>query len=90
MDLLILCSKVKVCWIIQIYFLIIITNDKIILKQITKKLKKLYCIICGKYRKIEKPKISYTLEKTLVLSIICSKCKNEDQKIFKKKNQLKY
>ena len=32
----------------------------------------------------EKPKTSYPLEKTLVLSIICSKCKNEDQKIFKK------
>ena len=32
------------------------------------------------------------LEKTLVLSIICSKCKNEEKKIFKylKKSQLKY
>ena len=46
-------------------------------------MKKLYCIICGKYKKIEKPKISYLLEKTLVLSIICSKCKNEDEKVFK-------
>ena len=45
-------------------------------------MKKLCCIICGKYRKFEKPKISYLLEKTLVLSIICSKCKNEDEKIF--------
>ena len=43
-------------------------------------MKKLYCVICGKYRKLEKPKISYLLEKTLVLSIICSKCKNEDEK----------
>ena len=31
-------------------------------------------------RKFEKPKI-YLLEKTLVLSIICSMCKNEDEKI---------
>ena len=42
---------------------------------ITKKTKKLYCVICGKYRKSEKPKASYLLEKTLVLSIICSKSK---------------
>ena len=46
-------------------------------------LKKNYCVICGKYRNFEKPKISYLLEKTLVLSIICSKCKNEDEKLFK-------
>ena len=46
-------------------------------------MKKLYCIICSKNRKFEKPKISYLLEKTLVLSIISSKCKNEDEKLFK-------
>ena len=46
-------------------------------------MKKLYCVICGKYRKFEKPKISYLLEKILVLSIICSKCKNEDEKLSK-------
>ena len=46
-------------------------------------MKKLYCVICGKYRKIKKPKISYIFEKTLVLSIICSKGKNEDEKKFK-------
>ena len=45
-------------------------------------MKKLWCIICGKYRKFEKLKISYLLEKTLVYSIICSECKNEDEKIF--------
>ena len=49
-------------------------------------MKKIYCVICGKYRKFEKPKISYLLEKTLVLSIICSKCKNEDEKIFKEES----
>ena len=46
-------------------------------------MKKLYFIICGKDRKFEKPKISY-----LVLSIICSKCKNEDEKIFKEEEPI--
>ena len=27
---------------------------------------KVYCITCGKYRKFEKPKLSYLLEKTLI------------------------
>ena len=51
-------------------------------------MKKLYCVTCGKYRKFEKPKISYFLEETLVLSIICSKCKNEDEKIFKEEESI--
>ena len=46
-------------------------------------MKKLYCVICGKYRKFEKPKISYFLEKNISFSIIKSKCKNEDEKVFK-------
>ena len=54
------------------------------------KMKKLYCVICSKYRKFKKPKKSYILERTLVISIICSKCKNKDEKYLKKKNQLKY
>ena len=45
-------------------------------------MKKIYCIICGKNRKFEKRIISYLLEKTLVLSIVWSKCKNEDEKKF--------
>ena len=49
-------------------------------------MKKWYCIICGKYRKLKKPKI-YILEKT-VLSIICSKCKIEDQKILKEEESV--
>ena len=53
-------------------------------------MKKLYCVICRKYRKSEKSKISYLLEKTLVLSIICSNCKNENEAYLKKKIQLKY
>ena len=36
-------------------------------------MKKLYCVICGKYRKYENSK---SLRKTLVLSIIWIKCKN--------------
>ena len=51
-------------------------------------MKKLYCIICGKYKKFEKPKISYILERTLFLSISCSKCKNEDEKIFKEEKSI--
>ena len=41
---------------------------------------KLCYVTSGKYRKTEKPKTSYLLEKTLVFSIICSKCKNEKEK----------
>ena len=44
-------------------------------------MKNWYCIICGTYRKFEKPKISYLLEKILIFSFICSKCKNEDGNI---------
>ena len=36
-------------------------------------MKKIYCIVCGKYRKIKNSKISYNFEKILALSIICSK-----------------
>ena len=43
-------------------------------------MKKLYCVICSKYRKSGKPKILDLLEKTLVLSFICSKFKNEDER----------
>ena len=66
-------------------------NDKIILKYFRslKRCKK-YCVICSKYRKFGKPKISFVFEKTSPFSINCSKCKNEDEKILKKKNQLKY
>ena len=46
-------------------------------------MKKLYCVICSKYRKFEKSKISYLSEKALVLSISCSKCKNEAENISK-------
>ena len=48
----------------------------------------MYCVICGTYRKFEKLKISYLLEKTWVVSFICSKCKNEDEKLFKEKESI--
>ena len=51
-------------------------------------MKKILCVIWGKYRNFEKPKISYLLEKTLAFSIICSKCKNEDEKIFKEEESI--
>ena len=51
-------------------------------------MKKLYCVNCSKYRKFEKPKISYLLENTLVLSIICSQCKNRNEKIFKEEESI--
>ena len=51
-------------------------------------MKQICCVICGKYRKFRKPKISYIFEKTLVLSIICGKGKNEDEKIFKEKESV--
>ena len=48
-------------------------------------MKKLYCVICSKYKNFENPKISYPFfkKRTLVLSIICNKCKNENEKISK-------
>ena len=46
-------------------------------------MKKSYCAICSRYWKIKRPKISYFFEKTLVLSIICSNCKKEDEEILK-------
>ena len=52
------------------------------------KMKKLYCAICGKNKKIEKPKISYVLEKTLFLSVIRSQCKNEDEETLKEEESI--
>ena len=48
----------------------------------------MYWVICSKYRKFEKPKISFFLEKKLVLSICCTKCKSEVEKIFKEENSI--
>ena len=51
-------------------------------------MKKLYCVISGKYKKFEKPKILCLLQKTLVLSIICGKHKYEEEEIFKKEESV--
>ena len=51
-------------------------------------MKTLYCVICSKYKKFKNPKISYIFEKTLVFSIVCSKCKNENEKIFKEEESI--
>ena len=61
-----------------------INNNIIFL--ITKKMKKLYCVIFG----IENLKnLKYhTSLKTLVLSINCSKSKNEEEKIFQKEESI--
>ena len=50
-------------------------------------MKKLYFVICGKYREFEKLKASNILEK-IVVSIICSRCKNEDKKMFKEEESI--
>ena len=46
------------------------------------------CVICGNYKKSKNLKISYIFEKTLVLSIICSKCENDNEKIFKEEKPI--
>ena len=51
-------------------------------------MKALYCIICGKYRKFKNLKISYIFERTLALSVICSKYRYKDQKQFKKEESI--
>ena len=51
-------------------------------------MKKSYCFNCGQYKRLKKPKISYIFEKLLVLSIICYKYKNEDEKIFKQEEPI--
>ena len=43
-------------------------------------MKKIYCIICGKYKKFKNPKTSYIFEKILIIFIICSKRENGDEK----------
>ena len=49
-------------------------------------MKKTYCINCNKYRKFENPEVSYILDETFVLSIICGERGSNDEKIF----QLRY
>ena len=47
-----------------------------------------YIIVCGKYRKFKSPKISFILQKTLVLSIVCSKCGRKYRNIIKEEQSI--
>ena len=46
------------------------------------------CVVCDKYKKFKKPKVSYILQKALVLSIICSKYSSKIEKIFKEEESI--
>ena len=46
------------------------------------------CVICLNYKRSKNLKILYIFEKTLVLSIICSKCENDNEKIFKEEEPI--
>ena len=47
-------------------------------------MKKNYCAKCKKYKEFKKPRISYICDKILLISSICNKGGNKDEKIFKK------
>ena len=52
-------------------------------------IKKVDCIKCNEYRKLENPKISYVFSRTLVLPIIFDKGCRKDEKRFKKEESVK-
>ena len=51
-------------------------------------MKKLYCVIWSKYKNLGNQKDHIFSKKTLVLPIICTKCKNEEEKIFKEEESI--
>ena len=52
-------------------------------------MKKTYFVICGKYQIFKKTLKYHTFaKKTLILSIICNRCGNEDEKYLKSKNKM--
>ena len=51
-------------------------------------MKKIHCVIFSNYRKFKNPKIAYILEKKIVLSVMCSKFENKDEKIFTEKESV--
>ena len=53
-------------------------------------MKKLFLVICGKYRKFEKPKISYLLEKHWFFLSFAVSARMKMKNYLKKKNQLRY
>ena len=52
-------------------------------------MKKVYYFICNKYKKFKISEISYIVDKTSVLCIICDKCGSNDEKIFKEEELTK-
>ena len=46
------------------------------------------CVICGNYKNLKTLKYRTFSKKTLVLSIICSKCENDNEKIFKEEEPI--
>ena len=52
-------------------------------------MKKLYCVICGDYRKSKNPKISHIFEKTLVFLLFIVSVRMKMKK-YLKKNRLRY
>ena len=52
-------------------------------------MKKVYYFICNKYKKFKIPEISYIVDKTSVLCIICDKCGSNDEKIFEEEELTK-
>ena len=53
-------------------------------------MKKLYCFICGKYRKFEKTKTSCLQKKYQLFLLFAVSVKMKTKKYLKKKNKLKY
>lgn len=53
-------------------------------KERTNTNEEIYYIEYKKYRKFVNPKVSCNFNKTLVRSIICSKCSNDNDRVFKK------
>ena len=50
-------------------------------------MKRICCVLIGKYRKFKNSETLHISQKTIV-SIISSKCKNEDEKIFKNEESI--
>ena len=50
-------------------------------------IKIVYCIKCNNYRKFKNPKL-YTYNEKLVLSIICNKYGNNNDRIFKEEKSI--
>ena len=51
-------------------------------------MKKIYWVICGKHKKIRNPTIRCIFGERLVLSIMCSKCRKEEEKVFKEEESI--